>query len=206
MGVDYSIDEMRDYKTEINIVQNIKSETTVSFTRVETFIDDDLNISHGNNSEQYINIAINDMPKTIKNMSPGKYEIQIKNPEYNLEDIELKNNDKEIKIIEEDGKYFLIIEYVPKDLFGIIDIKLTKNDIFYQATQKLNNFFIITSNKMKYETNDLKLFNVAADEPEPDNDTINELNIEDSLNDGIEEQNEEMIEKIIEEMNLFECQ
>jgi hypothetical protein len=60
-------------------------------------------------------------------MVAGKYEIDTTSAIFTIDSVELSDNEY-VSLVEENGKYYVIIEETPNDAYGMITINLVKKD------------------------------------------------------------------------------
>jgi len=94
----------------------------------------------GYNGIEY-DVSVDKIGEIIKEIPSGKYEIYVNEEKYELKDIVIEDNTDNVKIVSENGKYYLVIEDVPEDSEGTIVIDLSRRDDYYQSRSKITNYF-----------------------------------------------------------------
>jgi hypothetical protein len=90
-------------------------------------------------SDIYYNLKINSTPETISHIIAGKYEINTTNTLFEIENVELLDNEY-VSLVEENGKYYVIIEETSNDAYGVVTINLAeKEHIGYQSGPDVSN-------------------------------------------------------------------
>jgi hypothetical protein len=129
-----NIISVKPYNNSLTVVTNIETNTEVIFRRLESTYNDDLSVSYTDDySDIYYNVDVNNIPETISHMVAGKYEIEVLNPIYTLQSIKLTDSEY-VTLVEENGKYYIIIEETNSDTYGTVTINLIpKEHIGYQS-------------------------------------------------------------------------
>jgi hypothetical protein len=129
-----NIISVKPYNNSLTIVTNIETNTEVIFRRLESTYNDDLTVSYTDDySDIFYNVDVNNIPETISHMVAGKYEIEVLNPIYTMQSIKLTDSEY-VTLVEENGKYYIIIEETNSDTYGTITINLVpKEHIGYQS-------------------------------------------------------------------------
>lgn len=142
-----------EHRNEITI--SAPENTYITLTQMETILNEDGTTSYTNNYSGIIyNIYITNEKVSLENISSGKYEIEISNSKYIIEDIVLSNGNGNISIIKENDKSYLIIEENSEDNNATLEIivkdknpeiKTKENHIGYISNDNKNNFWKINS-------------------------------------------------------------
>jgi hypothetical protein len=113
------------------------------------YVDSDI-VYKNTYSDVYYNLEINNIAETISHMIAGKYEISTTSTLFELESIELADNEY-VSLAEENGKYYVIIEETPNDSYGLLTINLSEKEHKGYQTEadiednnKANNFWKTT--------------------------------------------------------------
>ena len=103
----------------------------------------------------------------------GKYEIIVNNSDYILNSINIADNEY-TSLSVEDGKYYLIIQDVPKDTKATLVLDLEKKQhTGYQTSYDINNFWKTTLSTLN-EIAPASLFSDYVEAPLPEEIEINE--------------------------------
>lgn len=127
------------YDNSITFKHNVDEKITVSLKQLESiYSEGKISYSDSYNGLFY-NVEIEKLGTTLSNLNSGKYEIFI-NEDYELSNITISNN-KDITLVKENGKYYVIIDEVPRNTSATITINLNKTHEGYKSSYKINNFW-----------------------------------------------------------------
>ncbi len=129
----------------ITVVTNTEDKVEVVLKMLDFYITEspeDVNVQYGPgyNGDEY-NLCVSELGEIIKHIPSGKYEIDVNESKYELTDIHISDNTDNVYITYEDGKYYLVIDHVPEDSWGIVNIELEKKTEYYQSRKSINNYF-----------------------------------------------------------------
>jgi hypothetical protein len=125
---------VKDVINSITVVTNINTYTEVVFKKLEQTLSGDGSVTYGTDySDIHYNVDVNNIAKTIHDMDAGKYEIEVLNPLYILDNIKLSDS-QDVELVKEGDTYYLIIKETDHDTYGTVTINLSKKDhIGYQS-------------------------------------------------------------------------
>lgn len=129
----------------ITVITNTEDRVDIVLKMLDFYITEspeDVNIQYGPgyNGDEY-NLSVSELGEIIRNLPSGKYEININESRYELKDIYISDSTDNVYITYEDGKYYLVIDHVPGDSWGTVNIELEKKTDYYQVRKSINNYF-----------------------------------------------------------------
>lgn len=129
------------YDNTITLKHNVNEKVSVSLKQLGTIYNNG-NISYSNTYNGiFYNVEAEKLGTTISGLASGKYEISI-NEDYTLNNITISNNNN-IHLEKEGGKYYIIIDDVPRDTSATVTIDLSKTHEGYKSSYRINNFWKI---------------------------------------------------------------
>ena len=133
---------------EISIKTNTKDFVDISLKMLDFYITgtpDNLDVQYGPdyNGNEY-KVSVSEFGEVIKHIPSGKYEIDVNESKYNLKDIYVSDNTDNVKIVYENGKYYLVIDHVPGDSKGTINFTMEERPTGFQTKSSARNYFCIS--------------------------------------------------------------
>jgi hypothetical protein len=131
---------VKPYNNSLTVRTNQDIYTEIILTKMDSDYVDNKVVYKDTYSDVYYNLEINKLPETISHMIAGKYEISTTSPIFTIESVELSDNEY-VSLVEENGKWYVIIEETDNDSYGLVTINLTKDDhIGYESGPYITDF------------------------------------------------------------------
>jgi uncharacterized repeat protein (TIGR02543 family) len=142
---------VKPYNNSLTVKTNKEAYTEIILRKMDADYVDNEVVYKDSYSDVYYNLEINNIAETISHMVAGKYEISTTSPIFTIENVELSDNEY-VSLVEEDDKYYVIIEETPHDAYGTVIINLVqKEHEGYQSEISIMNYW--KTNVSEKETN-----------------------------------------------------
>jgi uncharacterized repeat protein (TIGR02543 family) len=122
-----SIIPVKPYNNSLTVKTNQEIKTEIILHKMNADYVDNEVVYKDTYSDVYYNLEINNIAETISHMVAGKYEISTTSSLFTIDNVELLDNEY-VSFIEDNGKYYVVIEETPNDAYGVITINLTEKE------------------------------------------------------------------------------
>jgi uncharacterized repeat protein (TIGR02543 family) len=132
---------VKPYDNSLTVKTNKEAYTEIILRKMDADYVDNEVVYKDSYSDVYYNLEINNIAETISHIVAGKYEITTTSQIFAIENVELSDNEY-VSLVEEDDKYYVIIEETPHDAYGTVIINLVKKEHEgYQSEISIMNYW-----------------------------------------------------------------